>query len=139
MKRASLLVLLLGACGSSSESAGPDGGGGAPDGGSPAIACAPIAEVTPTVCSMPGAARNVIFKNGCSEAVDIWWVNAMCGETFYQRLQPGMMYTQASFVTHPWRARTVPAGAAPGAPGGKLLKEFGAIPPGTDELIFALP
>lgn len=132
--RALLVALVLGACGPSSESApGPDGG--APAGGS----CAVIADTKPTVCSMAGAARNVIFKNGCAQAVDIWWVDFTCGEKFYHRLQPGEMYTQGSFVTHPWRARTVPAGSAPGATGGMLIKEFGAIPAGDGDLTYAVP
>jgi hypothetical protein len=81
----------------------------------------------------------VIFTNNCSQPVDIWWVNATCGETFYRRLDPGASYTQPSFVTHPWRARTVLAGVPMGTSKGMLIKEFGAIPPGTTDLPFSVP
>jgi len=136
-KRTGALILLsctavLG-CGTSSDS-------GAPDGGGTAASCAPIADTTPTVCSMNAAARNVVFKNGCKDPVEIWWVTASCGETFYRRLAPGEMYTQPSFVTHPWRARTVPAGGAPmGTVKGMLIKEFGPIPEGAGDLTFTVP
>ena len=141
--RAAILGLCLTtlACGSSSESGGE---AGAPavtaDGGTPASgACAPIADTTPTICSMNGDARNVVFKNDCKEAVDIWWVTHACTETFYRRLEPGTMYTQGSFVTHPWRARTVPAGAPMGTVKGMLIKEFGAIPAGAGDHSFTVP
>jgi hypothetical protein len=138
--RAACLAVTLfavAACGPSSES--PGDAGGAPDGGAQGAAgCTPIAEVTPTVCSMNQPARNVLFTNNCPIAVDIWWVNYTCGETFYRRLDPGGSYTQASFVTHPWRARTAPAGT-PGASMGMLIKEFGPIPAGTSDLPFTVP
>jgi hypothetical protein len=143
IKRAGALLLLtctavLG-CGPSSDGGSPDGG--SPDGGGGAAAsCAPIAETTPTVCSMNAAARNVVFKNGCADPVEIWWVTHACTETFYRRLAPGEMYTQPSFITHPWRARTVPAGGAPmGTVKGMLIKEFGPIPDGAGDLTFTVP
>jgi hypothetical protein len=141
-QRASLaLLLLLGACGPSSESAGPDGGAAAvaPDGATASTGCAPIAEVAPTICSMDGAARKVIFKNGCAEVVDIWWVDHACGEKFYWRLAPGESYMQPSYVTHPWRARTVRPGGSPGATGGLLIKDFGTIPVGDGDLAWSVP
>src|SRR5215212_12177951 len=130
MSRAQLLILAtlsatMAACGPSGDGGSPDGAASAvaPDGGG-AAACAPIAESAPSVCSMNAAARNVVFKNGCPEPVEIWWVTHACSETFYRRLQAGEMYTQPSFVTHPWRARTVPAGGAPmGTVKGMLIKE----------------
>src|SRR5690349_2725599 len=135
------LLLLLGACGPSSESATPDGSAAAvaPDGAVASTGCAPITEVAPAICSLDGAARKVIFKNGCAEVVDIWWVDHACGEKFYWRLAPGESYMQPSYVTHPWRARTVRPGGSPGATGGLLIKEFGAIPAGDGDLGWTVP
>jgi hypothetical protein len=136
---AALSLLALAACGPSSDAPAADGGSMSADSGASAAACAPIADTTPTVCSMNQPARNVIFTNNCADPVDIWWVNYMCGETFYHRLTPGTSYTQASFVTHPWRARTVPPGVPMGTAKGMLIKEFGPIPAGTTDLPFMVP
>lgn len=81
----------------------------------------------------------MVFTNNCSEEIDIWWVTYGCVERFYERLAPGRSYTQSSFVSHPWRARAVPAAGTPGEMKGALLKELGAIPPGTGDLTFAIP
>jgi hypothetical protein len=129
------LALGLTGCGPSSGGAAD---GARADAGATA-ACAPIAESMPTICSMAAPPRNAIFTNNCAVPIDIWWVNFQCGETFYHRLDPGQSYTQASFVTHPWRARTVPAGVPMGSAKGMLIKDFGAIPAGADDLNFAVP
>jgi hypothetical protein len=132
-------------CGPSSGGAGTDGattsdaGATMADSAAAAGGCAAIAEVMPTVCSMAGAARNAVFTNNCPVPVEIWWVTFQCGEQFYQRLAPGQSYTQPSFVTHPWRARTVVPGVPMGTMKGMLIKEFGAIPPGADSQAFAVP
>jgi len=149
------LLLILSACGPSSQSATPDGGAAAAgpdgaalmpdsgavatDGAAASMGCAPIAEVAPAICSMDGAARKVVFKNGCAQVVDIWWVDHACGEKFYWRLAPGESYMQPSYVTHPWRARTVRPGGSPGATGGLLIKEFHAIPAGDGDLTWTVP
>lgn len=99
-----------------------------------------ITDSIPPVCSLDSTERRtVIFMNNCSEEVDIWWVTYGCIEKFYERLAPGRSFAQSSFVTHPWRARAVPATGDPGATKGALLKEFGAIPPGMDDLYLAVP
>ncbi len=100
--------------------------------------CAPITDTVATVCSKTGPARDATFKNNCDVPVEIWWVNGTCGENFYKQLAPGASYTQASFETHPWRARLV-SDAGTGTGKGALIKEFGPIPSGTGAQSFEVP
>jgi hypothetical protein len=139
-------AIALGACGPSSSGAASDATPNQADAGSTAndaapmtAACSPIPDTMPTVCSMNQPARNAVFTNNCAVPVDIWWVTYTCAETFYRRLDPGMSYTQPSFVSHPWRARTAPAGAPMGTVKGMLIKDFGPIPAGSADQAFAVP
>jgi hypothetical protein len=116
---------------------GGSGGPGGSGSGGPG-SCVGIAESMPAVCSMSGAPRNVVFTNNCPQEIDIWWVTFGCTEKFYIRLAAGETFLQPSFVTHPWRARALPA---PGGSGtkGALLKDFSAIPEGAGDYSVAVP
>ncbi len=59
----------------------------------------------PTVCSTPGRHVSMEISNACGEAVDLFWVDFKCRETFVARLEPGASIPQQTFDTHPWRVR----------------------------------
>jgi len=132
-----VMVAATVAAGCSGESSG-----GEPDAGGldETARCVAITDSIPPVCSLDGTERRTMsITNNCSEEIDIWWVTYGCIERFSQRLAPGGIFRQSTFVTHPWRARAVPATGEPGATKGALLKEFGAIPQGTDDVTWAIP
>lgn len=130
-----LTQVALAACGRVSN---VDGADAAVDSGE-VDPCMPVSESAAIVCSMQGAARDVVFKNNCRREVDVWWVDYSCTEVFAERLGVGGSYRAASFVSHPFRVRTTPATGAPGAMKGELLKDFGPLPAGTGDHMFAVP
>jgi hypothetical protein len=64
-----------------------------------------LADAPPTVCSKPGHREQLQLVNTCADAVDVFWVDFQCRESFTGRIEPGETFDQATFDTHPWRVR----------------------------------
>jgi hypothetical protein len=86
--------------------------------------CAPIEAGVPTTCSVAGTQEaGLVVHNGCTENIDLWWVDYSCVEVFYGQIPTGQQVSQPSFVTHPWRVRRVDAGP--------VIKEIPPLAAGT--------
>lgn len=47
----------------------------------------------------------VVFSNKSSHVIDLWWVDYCGTEVFYASINPGTMFMQQSFTSHPWVVR----------------------------------
>jgi hypothetical protein len=64
-----------------------------------------VPDYPPTVCSTKGRQEGMELVNSCGEAVDVYWVDYKCRESFVTRLAPGETMGQNTYDTHPWRVR----------------------------------
>jgi carboxyl-terminal processing protease len=64
----------------------------------------------PSGCPSEGSARsvradeatNVVFRNHRKINVRLYWIDYRGSRKFYNELRPGQMYTQQTYMTHPW-------------------------------------
>jgi hypothetical protein len=59
----------------------------------------------PTTCSAPGREEEIAVVNTCGEAIDLFWVDFKCRESFVARVEPSGTLHHVTRDTHPWRAR----------------------------------
>jgi hypothetical protein len=64
-----------------------------------------LADREPSTCSAPGRSEDIAVVNTCGEAVDLFWVDFKCRETFVGRVEPSETFRHHTYDTHPWRAR----------------------------------
>ncbi len=64
-----------------------------------------LPDYEPTVCSKPGHEEAMQVVNTCGDAVDLFWVDFKCRETFVARLAPGESIDHTTYDMHPWRVR----------------------------------
>jgi hypothetical protein len=64
-----------------------------------------VPDYVPTVCSKPGREEGMEVVNTCGDAVDVYWVDFKCRESFVGKLAPGETLGQNTYDTHPWRVR----------------------------------
>jgi hypothetical protein len=46
--------------------------------------------------------ESLSFLNASAQPIKIYWLNFKGQRVFYQMLQPGEVYDQETFLTHPW-------------------------------------
>jgi hypothetical protein len=46
--------------------------------------------------------ESLSFLNASAQPIKIYWLNFKGQRVFYQTLQPGEVYDQETFLTHPW-------------------------------------
>lgn len=91
-------------------------GDGAPAASANACTMHPLREAAPATCSRAGKDVHVDVRNGCTEDVDVFWVDFKCEEVFHKRLGPGEKFLRGTQTGHVWRIRDHATHA--------LLKEF---------------
>ena len=64
-----------------------------------------VPDYVPTVCSQAGRQESMQLVNTCGHAVDVFWVDFKCRESFVARLAPGETFNHTTYDTHPWRVR----------------------------------
>ncbi len=64
-----------------------------------------VPDYVPTVCSQAGRQESMQLVNTCGDAVDVFWVDFKCRESFAARLAPGETLNHTTYDTHPWRVR----------------------------------
>jgi hypothetical protein len=64
-----------------------------------------VPDDVPTVCSVPGRHESMQMVNTCGDAVDVYWVDFKCRESFVAKVAPGETFGQSTYDTHPWRVR----------------------------------
>jgi hypothetical protein len=57
-------------------------------------------------------ATQITFVNRLTEPVGVYWIDYQGKEVLYRALQPGELYRQQTYVTHPWVVRHSGAGLA---------------------------
>jgi hypothetical protein len=66
---------------------------------------AEVPDYVPTACSQEGRHESMEVVNTCGDAVDVYWVDFKCRESFVGKLAPGETLDQNTYDTHPWRVR----------------------------------
>jgi hypothetical protein len=64
-----------------------------------------VPDYVPTACSQAGRQESMQLVNTCGDAVDVFWVDFKCRESFVARLAPGETLNHMTYDTHPWRVR----------------------------------
>ena len=88
-----------------------------------------LPDLPPTTCSDQALDLvDLSIENDCvGVAVDVYWVDFICNEIFFARVDPGDSWGIVTFQTYPWRLRNVDTG--------ELMRE---IPPLTMDTSLAV-